>query len=310
MLPNFLIIGAQKAGSTFAHKCIREHPDVFMPRYEIAFFEDPHYSRNDFSQFEVVFDAVRNEKAIGIKRPDYLARPECPERIYKHIPNAKLIVVLRNPIDRAISAYYWFMQVGIIPIRPIEEGLPDIVSGSYDVRCPKAREIVDYGFYYKHLSRYLRCFERSQLWIGFQNDFRADPQQALEQIYRFLEIDESYVAQALTKRPKQSVYSLTRLKWLSMVNRRFFYSYTFDKNNMVALRPVDGKLSKLFYYALVAVDRYLLAAIVDNTRPKRDVYIRNLLSEIYRKDIEALERLLGRELMLWKYSLPDTFLKD
>lgn len=300
MLPNFLILGAQKAGSTFVHTCIREHPDVFMPRYEVAFFEDPNYSPNDFSQFEVVFEAVRKEKAIGIKRPDYLARPECPERIYKHIPNAKLIVVLRNPVDRAISAYYWFMQVGIIPIRPIEEGLPDIIRGLYDAQYPKSREIIDYGFYYKHLSRYLHYFERSQLWIGFQNNFQTAPQQALEQIYRFLEIDRSYIARALTKRPKQSVYSLTRLKWLSMVNRHFFYSYTFDKNNMVVLRPVDSKLSKLFYYVLVAIDRYLLAATVDNTKPKWDMSVRTRLSEIYSKDVEALEKLLGRKLTLWK----------
>lgn len=300
MLPNFLIIGAQKAGSTFVHECIREHPDAFMPRNEIAFFEDPDYLDNEISQFISIFDAVKNEKAIGIKCPDYLARPECPERIYKHIPNAKLIMVLRNPVDRAISAYYWFMQVGIIPIRPLEQGLKDIISGLYDNHYPRSREIINYGFYYEHLMRYLHYFEKNKLLIVLQSDLRDNPRQVISRIYRFLEIDDSFVPKTLTTRPKQSVYSLTRLKWLSAANRLFFYTYSSDEDNMMVLHPIDNKLSKLCYYILVAIDRYLLAFIFGNNKVKLNEYTRNILADIYIKDIALLEKFLGQELTKWK----------
>jgi hypothetical protein len=300
MLPNFLIIGAQKSASTFVHECIREHPDVFMPRHEIAFFQDPDYLESDISQFKSIFDAVKNEKAIGIKCPDYLARPECPERIYKHIPNAKLIVVLRNPVDRAISAYYWFMQVGIIPVRPLEEGLKDVISGQYDSQYPRCQEIINYGFYHEHLMRYLHYFDKKQLLIVLQSDLKDSPQQVISRIYRFLEIDESYLPKTLIEQPKQSVYSLPRLKWLSAANRLFFYTYSIDKDNMMALHPIDNKLSRLCYYIFVAIDRYLLAFIFGNTKAKLNGYIRNILGDKYKKDIEALEKFLGQELIKWK----------
>lgn len=300
MLPNFLIIGAQKSASTFVHECVREHPNVFMPRQEIAFFQDPDYLESSASQFESIFNVVKNEKAIGIKCPDYLGRPECPERIRKHIPDAKLIVVLRNPVDRAVSAYYWFMQVGIIPVRPLEEGLGDVISGQYARQFPRSREILDYGFYYEHLMRYLKYFERRQLLILLQTDLQDSPRQAVSQIYNFLEIDESYVPRALTRQPKQSVYSLPRLRWLSMANRLFFYSYRVNADNKMALYPIENRLFRLCYYMMHGIDRYLLAYIFGNKREKLSPNTRSALVERYTNDINNLEKYLGQELTEWK----------
>ena len=76
MLPNFVIIGAQKSGSTFALRCLGEHPEVFMPTGETRFFEDPEYLRHDISDLEAIFRDASHKKALGIKRPDYLAKPE------------------------------------------------------------------------------------------------------------------------------------------------------------------------------------------------------------------------------------------
>ena len=153
MFPTFLIIGAQKSATTFVHKCLREHPDVFMPNGETRFFENPEHLQTDITQFEALFRNVSQEQAIGIKRPDYLAKPECPPRIYQHIPHAKLLVILRNPVERAISAYFHLMNCSFIPIRPAEEGLTKILDGEYKDLYPKSREIIEYGFYYKHLMR-------------------------------------------------------------------------------------------------------------------------------------------------------------
>ena len=302
MLPNFLIIGAQKSASTFAHECIREHPEAFMPRHEIPFFQDPDYREGGLSQFKSIFDAAKNEKAIGIKCPDYLARPECPERIYHHLPNAKLIVVLRNPIDRAISAYYWYMQVGIIPVRPLDEGMKDLINGLYDDHYPRSREIIYYGFYHEQLMRYLQYFERNQLLIVQQGDLKKSPRQVISQIYRFLEIEENYLPKALNEQPKQSVHSLPRLKWLAMANR-LFYTYRVDKNNMMVLYPRNNALFRLGYYLLVAIDRYLLALIFSNARAKLSENMRKFLAEKYKNDIAALEKFLGQELTIWKQAV-------
>jgi hypothetical protein len=299
MLPNFLIIGAQKSASTFVHECLREHPEVFMPRQEIAFFQDPDYLESDISQLHSIFEGAKNHKALGIKCPDYLARQECPARIYKHIPDAKLIVVLRNPVERAVSAYYWYMQVGIIPVRPLEEGINDLISGSYHKRYPRAQEIIDYGFYYEQLMRYLQYFNRKQLLILQQDDLKDSPHGTISQIYKFLDIEEGYLPKALNKQPKQSIYSIPRLKWLAMANR-FFYTYRVDNNNMLALYPKKNRLSRLVYYLCVAIDRVLLNFIFSNTRVKISSTARTALVKKYKTDIDALGKFLGKELTEWQ----------
>lgn len=270
-----------------------------MPRDEVAFFQDPDYLEGSLARFEALFASVKSEKAIGIKCPDYLGRPECPERIYKHIPDAKLIVVLRDPIERAISAYYWFMQVGIIPVRPLELGMKDLIDGRYDHQFPRSREIIDYGFYYEHLMRYLKYFDREQILILLQTDLKNSPRQIVSQIYRFLEIDDGYLPKALTRQPKQSVYSLPRLKWLAIANH-FFYTYRVDENNMMDLYPVENKLSRLCYYLMNGVDRYFLSFVFGNFKDKLSEDVRRAFVEKYKTAVEALEKMLGQELTKWK----------
>ncbi len=272
---------------------------MFMPRDEVAFFQDPDYLEGSLARFEALFASVKSEKAIGIKCPDYLGRPECPERIYKHIPDAKLIVVLRDPVERAISAYYWFMQVGIIPVRPLELGMKDLIDGRYDHQFPRSREIIDYGFYYEHLMRYLKYFDRERILILLQTDLKNFPRQIVSQIYRFLEIDDGYLPKALTRQPKQSVYSLPRLKWLAIANH-FFYTYRVDENNMMALHLVENKLSRLCYYLMNGVDRYFLSFVFGNFKDKLSEDIRRAFVEKYKTDVEALEKMLGQELTKWK----------
>jgi hypothetical protein len=300
MYPNFLIIGAQKSASTFVHECVREHPDVFMPRDEVAYFQDPDYLESSLASFKSLFAPVKAEKAIGIKCPDYLSRPECPERISLHIPEAKLIVVLRNPVERAISAYYWYIQVGIIPARPLNEGMLDLINGAYDRLFPRAKEIIKYGFYHENLQNYLRFFKREQILILMQTDIKASPRKFVSQIYRFLDVDDGYVPKALERQPKQAVYSIARLKWLSMANRLFFYDYRVDANNMMSLYPVENRFYRLCYYIFLGVDRYFLSFVFRNDREKLTEDLRKSLVGIYRDDIEALEKYLGQELTNWK----------
>lgn len=152
MLPNFLLIGAQKSATTFVHRCLCEHPNVFMPSGEIPFFKDPDYSQSDIESFERLFEKGYHKKAIGIKRPDYLHKPECPERIHRHIPSARLIAILRDPVDRAISAYYHNAKMGFAPLKHVNTGLLEVINGRHAEKYPRAAEIVEFGFYHKHLT--------------------------------------------------------------------------------------------------------------------------------------------------------------
>ena len=122
-LPNFLIIGAPKCGTTSLYAYLKQHPQVFMtiPKEPTFFgnegtdglFNGPHdedrayHSRviTNFADYKALYDRVTNEKAIGEASIYYLYLPKAPEQIQKYVPKAAMFAVLRNPADRAYSAY-------------------------------------------------------------------------------------------------------------------------------------------------------------------------------------------------------------
>jgi hypothetical protein len=299
MLPNFLIIGAQKAGTTFIQKCAREHPDVFSPAKEVRFFEDPDYLQTDFKQFEALFDKVSHEKAIGIKRPDYLARPECPERIYRHLPQAKLILVLRNPVERALSAYFHQMTRGFLPIKSAEEGLMKIVKGDYKEAYPKSAEIIEYGFYHHYLARYLNYFDREQLCIILFEAMKKDPFETMKRIYNFIGVNDHYIPPSLSLKRKHnsSIYSLTRLKLLTLSNP---FIYTYNSTRTKVVQKQAHLWSKAIGETIAWLDKVSLKLICSNHKPQLSPELAESLYKIYEEDVNKLEVLLGQSLGQWK----------
>lgn len=301
MLPQFVIIGAQKAGSTFIHEALRQHPDLFLPRYETPAFEDPFYDRHQVSAIlQEVLAPARPEQIAGIKRPDYLGRPECPKRLARHLPGVRLLAILRNPMARAVSAYYWYVQVGILPARPLNEGLAELLDGAAARQNPKAQEILSYGLYYQHLRRYLRFFAREQMLLLLDEDLRTDVSAALQRAFEFLGVDASYMPANLDRRPKQSVYALPRLRWLAWANRHFFYDHWVEANNMQVLAQKQNQLARLAYGGTVAIDRVVLRRLFSQNSPAVDRALSQALAAFYQEDILALESFLQRDLSKWK----------
>lgn len=150
MLPTFVVIGAQKSASSFMQLCLAEHPDIYMAEGETPFFETPDYEQSDISELEMTFQG-RGEKCLGIKRPNYIGKPEVPARIRRHLPSAKLIAVLRNPIDRAVLAYFHNIYYGFLPPLDVEIGMRRIISDpSFVAKYKRSPEVIEFGYYYKH----------------------------------------------------------------------------------------------------------------------------------------------------------------
>ena len=177
-LPTFLGIGAPRAGTTWLNTLLASHPDVYTPtlRDEINFF-DQYYERG-LSWYETLFpqpEHAERYQAIGEISPQYVECADCPERIFKTLPQSKLIVMLRHPVNRAHSQFGFSVQR-----RNYRGSFKDFLAAR-----PRALER---GFYSRYLKRYLRYFDRTRILALIFEDAVIDILQTKTTLADFLAI--------------------------------------------------------------------------------------------------------------------------
>jgi len=297
MLPNFVIIGAQKSASTFLQICLNDHPEIYLPDEEIPFFESPDYEQSEVQELEKIFEE-RGEKCLGIKRPNYIGKSEVPKRIAYHLPDAKLIAVLRSPVDRAISAYYHNINYGFIPPIEAEIGMRKLISEpSFSQQYKRSREIIEFGYYYKYLSRYDRYKKNNQLLVFLHEDILSKPLESVQKAYDFLGVSQAFVPKSLKSRPQRVVYNLTRLKFLSLRNR---YMYVYNEGRTRLFNKKMSLADKMIGRSVTMIDRLILSRFLANNKPRVGSELRKILYELYACDIESLESFIGRDLSAWR----------
>lgn len=197
----FLLIGAQKCGTTWLANVIMQHPDVFTPAKELHFFNEADNYKKGISWYRKQFAGYNGEKVIGEFTPNYFWTSseeqeikECglnrniPKLVYKHYPNVKLIVNLRDPVKRAISAFYHHISAGRIS--------PN--SRIFDVGHRYG--ILSMGFYDVHLSKYFKVFPRDKfLIIDYENNIVINKYETIRRVYKFLEIEEGFIPKEIDK---------------------------------------------------------------------------------------------------------------
>lgn len=206
--PNFLVLGANKAGTTSLYRYLGQHPDVFVsPVKEPSYFTkggttapdpatlgararrpDPHVTRT-LDEYLALFEGARGESAVGEASTAYLASPVAPERIRREIPGVKMVAVLRNPLDRAFSAYAMHVQWGMEE-RPFADLIDTELAGG--VAQGRRTHYVATGCYGEQLPRYLDRFPQEQLRVYLYEDFQSDPAGVMRDLYGFLAVDESF----------------------------------------------------------------------------------------------------------------------
>jgi hypothetical protein len=192
MLPDFIIIGVHKAGTTSLHHYFDQHGHVFMtlvkePNY---FSFDPHNPRHigqskdqfrvrSLDQYEKLFKDAPPDAKKGEASPSYFQSQLAPERINKTIDNCKLILSLRNPVDRAYSAYQMSVRRGR-------------ASVTVDQIDPSRDRWITAGFYAESLSRYQNYFNEDRLKVILFDELRNDPALVMRELFRFIDVDETF----------------------------------------------------------------------------------------------------------------------
>lgn len=188
-LPNFLLIGPSRSGTTSLYYYLQQHPQIFMSRIkETNFFayerqNDPfRFPIRTRAQYEGLFAAAQKNQAIGEASPIYLGSRVAPERIRTVIPEARLITILRHPVVRAYGSYLSAVR-NRRETRSFAELIRDHRSGA------GFSEFLNLSYYHRHLTRYLKLFPPKQVSINLFDDFRREPLAMLRQILKFVSVD-------------------------------------------------------------------------------------------------------------------------
>ena len=236
-LPNFLIIGAQKAGTTSLFHYICQHPQVFTNNIKEIHFFDRHYqlSANWYRSHFPLAGRLRPGSCMGEATPYYLCHPHAPGRIAALLPKVKLIAVLRNPVERAISHYFHEKKKGREHLSILEamQQEEERCAGEWqrmlknEAYCSQTHQSFSYkqrGMYLEQLQRYWKFFSKEQLLVLESSQLFSEPQTVLKQVFTFLEIDSSVVIQDVAVKnanPSKSTASSEVYKYLD----RFFASH-------------------------------------------------------------------------------------
>jgi hypothetical protein len=295
--PHFVIIGAAKSASTWLHLALRQHPAVYMPGNESYFFEDPYYEENDLSALHAEIAPASADAVVGIKCPNYLCRAECAPRLAKHLPEARLIAILRNPVDRAVSQYYHLIRAGQIPMRPADSAFARYLTGQFDP--PFAQQLVmGFGLYSEGIANYRRVYPRERLLILTDLDMRDSSLEVFKRACRFLAIDDTFVPMGVSVPRNQGVYFSP---FLSFVQSMTQLGQTYDgATGLVALRPGllgwGARRLALLGSRLSGATRIF----VREQEPAVSPNTKAALLDFYLPDIVKLEAMTNIDLSAWK----------
>ena len=290
--PNFFIIGAPRSDSTSLYHYVIQHPDIFMSRVkEPGYFScltrelDPtdffdrytiKKSVADQGDYLALFAGAGDAKVVGEASIVYLSVDGTAERICERVPEARMVAILRNPVERAYTSFMGSRRDGRESCADFREVLED----RSDARRAQWRpySYLESGLYYRNLTRYLRHFERHQIHLSLFDDLRIDAGAVAREIFTFLEVDNEFVPE------RSRTYNATGMPRLPIA--RFIWKVSQPAREMV--RPFLPE--RIRRQALV---------LMGGEKPPLDRALHAELLDFFRDDILALESLVECDLSHW-----------
>ena len=297
MMPTFLIIGAMKSGTTALYDLVAQHPEVYVtpvkePNF-FAFAESPpdfngpldtskrginRTSITNSEAYRALYDDAEPSQERGEASHTTLYWPDGARNVERFVPDARLVAILRNPIDRAYSEYMHFVRDGDEPVNDFEEAL-DAEPHRIEAGWAFGR-YVDRGRYAEQLQRFKERFANDQLHVILHEDLTRDPQGVLRDVFAFIGVDPSFELD-VERRVNASGVPRSRV-----VHRL-----------LTSLQPIREALTPVLPETVVDWANRLKNANLD--KPGMKPQTRDRLRRTVEPEIRALEPMIVRDLSGW-----------
>jgi hypothetical protein len=305
--PNFFLVGAPKCGTTAMFNYLTAHPDVFMPRTkEPTFFArdldegkrgDDRLFIRDFDQYLALFSGWRGERRVGEGSVWYLYSKVAAGQIKSFAPDARIIVMLRDPIEAMYSLHAHRLARGAEDLDSFEDALRAQADRAHGSRLPKHAYVIK-GLVYTEVmnyaiqvERYFNTFGRDRVLVLIYEEFAADPAYAYRQVCEFLEIDPTFVPTFARVNPSRVVRS--------RLLRNALRFHPTPIGNRMRLGPIRKSWRRL-KRGLIAMNEKPQA------RRPLDPLLRAELARQLAPDVARLSRLLDRDLIaFWNFPDPN-----
>jgi hypothetical protein len=311
--PNFFMVGVVKGGTTSLHQYLDQHPEVYMsPIKEVNYFSRLDIDERNFAKayahdvdvdlkkylsgdmkhtihiahvtneqdYLKLFSKVKDEKAIGEASNSYILYEHAPVLIHAAYPKAKIIMMLRNPAQRAFSQYVMNLRLGKTKsqdfIQEIEADDQQAVKG-----WGANHQYLSIGLYYEQVKRYLDVFPKEQILICWYDEYKKDADKVVKTLFRFLEVDENFKVDTSTKLNEAGVPKFRQLNYL--INQLGVVSW--------AKRKLPRGWREPFKKWMYTADKQVLPTM----QPSEKAYLINY----YKEDIIQLGKLLDKDLSHW-----------
>jgi len=279
MWPNFFIVGAPRSGTTSLYEYLKDTPEVFMSQIKEPNYFNPSVHDDLFlskpirnkKKYLDLFKNVKDKKVIGEASPTYLWDPKTPKLIHDVVPYARIIISLRDPIERAFSEYLFLRGLGS------EKGtFLETIKRSIQAENYSSNRIIQNGLYFEQVKRYLDVYGSSQVKILIFEELVQDTWKLVKQVLDFLKIKHD---------PSTSVNEIHN-------------AFTLPRGKIASSIVENKMLRKMGKTLLPRGGLFSLRKILTKKTAKPSITNEEIriLKEFYQNDVRKLEKLLNQKL--------------
>lgn len=300
-VPNFFIVGAPKCGTTALYTFLSRHPQVFMPPYK----KEPHYFASDLnrntkivkthewiinkSEYFALFEQADEAKVVGEASVFYMYSKTAANEIYHFNPEAKIIIMLRHPVDMVYSLHqqriYNMMEDTLDFSQALELDKKYINSGG--IHTPGELHVGSYwdiALYFEQVKRYLKTFPRNQVHLILYDEFKDDTPRIYRKTLEFLNVDPSFETEFSVINKSKYL----RSQWAQKI--------ILARPNLI-IKPLHALMPKWMRHQLAML--LINLNLIESERSPLTPKLREDLISFFRKDILDLSALIDRDLSIW-----------